>query len=282
MTSELLGLLPAEIERLNGILARSESSNDREVLALDASAGVREIKRAYFEIAALVHPDRFFGRDIGPLKAKLEKAYLRATRAHDALLSGANAPVSTPVASVVQASGNVPVERAAAAPALSLADRRALLARKLGGARPAPVAPEAESSQRATSTPPALTEADFQALIARARQSAGDNNWGQAFAYVQAAAPFGDAEPADLVWCAEVAIRAKITNSFAIDVATRAVSLSPSMPSAHVMLAKAYEAVGRLDMASRAAESGTRLCAGQSEIVELASTLKKRAAAARR
>ncbi len=310
MTAELLGLQLPDWERLNSILQRTESPDDFQVLGLVTSAGVKDVKRAYFEVAALVHPDRFFGKDIGPWKAKLERAYLRATKAHDALVGSLGriaaadvVLISTRGAYDAQAAATArkpesdpaplstrvrvdfaPVSAASPGRAPSLDERRALLARKLsGGARPPPPAAEEATPPRASpSSPPQLTRADYESLMERAKKSAADNNWGQAFVYAQAASAFRGADAPSLVWCVEVALRANIPGGAAIDWGTRAVTMAPSLPGAHLAIAKAYEAAGRVDMAVRVADNGVILCAESPVLAQFSKDLKARAAKARR
>ena len=55
------------------------------LLGVERSASRKEIKRAYFALASKFHPDRFFKKKLGPLRAPLEKLFKRLTDAHDVL-----------------------------------------------------------------------------------------------------------------------------------------------------------------------------------------------------
>ncbi|HEY4105700.1 MAG TPA: DnaJ domain-containing protein [Polyangiaceae bacterium] len=60
-----------------------------ELLRVEPSADKRAIKSAYYEIVNLFHPDRYFGKNLGTFKAKLEQVFSRVTEAHDVLTRGA-------------------------------------------------------------------------------------------------------------------------------------------------------------------------------------------------
>jgi tetratricopeptide (TPR) repeat protein len=56
-----------------------------EILGVGRNVDKKAIKRAYFEIAALFHPDRYFRKQIGSFKIKMETLFGRATQALDTL-----------------------------------------------------------------------------------------------------------------------------------------------------------------------------------------------------
>jgi len=56
-----------------------------EILGVERSADRKEIKRAYFKLAALLHPDRHFGKKLGSFRAKMEQLFKRISQAHDTL-----------------------------------------------------------------------------------------------------------------------------------------------------------------------------------------------------
>ncbi|MGA2450178.1 MAG: J domain-containing protein [Polyangiaceae bacterium] len=55
------------------------------LLAVDRTADRKAIKRAYFDAAALYHPDRYFRKRLGSFKGRLEAIFSRITLAHDTL-----------------------------------------------------------------------------------------------------------------------------------------------------------------------------------------------------
>jgi curved DNA-binding protein CbpA len=56
-----------------------------DLLGLRRSADAKDVKRAYFRLAGLVHPDRFFKKRIGRFKPMIDAIFARVTEAHDTL-----------------------------------------------------------------------------------------------------------------------------------------------------------------------------------------------------
>jgi len=85
---------PCELEldlqqRIRDLDARLPTQSDHELLGVSADAGAREIKRAYYALAATYHPDRFFGKKLGPLRATVDRIFTHMTNAHERLLVAA-------------------------------------------------------------------------------------------------------------------------------------------------------------------------------------------------
>jgi curved DNA-binding protein CbpA len=55
------------------------------LLGVDESADKKAIKRAYYELAAAFHPDRYFRKRLGSFKVRMEAVFARLTLAHDSL-----------------------------------------------------------------------------------------------------------------------------------------------------------------------------------------------------
>ena len=64
---------------------RIDRLNHYEVLGIDQTADKKAVKSAYFEVVNLFHPDRYFGKNLGSFKTKLERLFARVTEAHDVL-----------------------------------------------------------------------------------------------------------------------------------------------------------------------------------------------------
>jgi curved DNA-binding protein CbpA len=80
--------LPPELRGyLDAIAARLESIDHYELLELTRDAEPRAIKQAYFRLAQLLHPDRFFGRPLGEYAAVLKQVFSQVTRAYEELSS---------------------------------------------------------------------------------------------------------------------------------------------------------------------------------------------------
>lgn len=56
-----------------------------ELFGLPSDATKKEIKDCYFEVVRVFHPDRYFGKNLGSFKSKLERTFQRLTEAHDIL-----------------------------------------------------------------------------------------------------------------------------------------------------------------------------------------------------
>jgi hypothetical protein len=62
-----------------------KSLKPHELLGLSPGADVAMVKRAYFAASKEVHPDRFYGKDIGPYRDKLSDIFAQLTRAFEQL-----------------------------------------------------------------------------------------------------------------------------------------------------------------------------------------------------
>ncbi len=56
-----------------------------ELLGVERGTEKKGLKRAYYELASLHHPDRFFRKRLGSFKQKMEMVFSRVTEAHDTL-----------------------------------------------------------------------------------------------------------------------------------------------------------------------------------------------------
>ena len=55
------------------------------LLGIPRTADAKAVKNAYYRLAGLVHPDRYFGKQLGGYKAKMEVLFTEITAAHDTL-----------------------------------------------------------------------------------------------------------------------------------------------------------------------------------------------------
>jgi len=79
---------------------------DHALLGVDANADVKEVKKAYFRLSKEFHPDRFFRRDIGPFKERLDRIFKRIADAYESLMNRDVEDDTQPIADVdVDAAG---------------------------------------------------------------------------------------------------------------------------------------------------------------------------------
>lgn len=69
---------------------RLDSASHYELLDVDSAADKKTIKNAYYQAVGTFHPDKYFGKDLGSFKPKLEKVFARLTEAHDVLTRNAS------------------------------------------------------------------------------------------------------------------------------------------------------------------------------------------------
>jgi curved DNA-binding protein CbpA len=156
------------------------------LLGVSRQADKKAVKRAYFELAALFHPDRYFKKQLGSFKLKMSAVFDRLTLAHDTLIDrdsraeydatlGPDESLSqreTAAKPPPSAASSFPPSRGAPSSASELSShasplstpsmeelqrRREALARRLaGGARPAPSpasSPDVPSSRASFASP---------------------------------------------------------------------------------------------------------------------------------
>ena len=66
---------------------RLETISHYEVLGVARDADKKAIKRAYFQLAGTLHPDRYRGKELGSFRERMLAVFSRATQAHDVLTS---------------------------------------------------------------------------------------------------------------------------------------------------------------------------------------------------
>lgn len=76
----------ARRRRVLDIFYRLEELTYYEVLGVSQTADKKEIKNAYYALAAEYHPDKYFRKNLGTYKAKMEAIFARMTLAHDTLV----------------------------------------------------------------------------------------------------------------------------------------------------------------------------------------------------
>ena len=76
---------PNTKSRILRLHRRLKSFKPHELLAVPPGADLVQIKRAYFAASKEIHPDRFYGKDIGPFRGLLSDIFAQLTRAFEQL-----------------------------------------------------------------------------------------------------------------------------------------------------------------------------------------------------
>ncbi len=82
-------LTPEQKKRVLDFYYRLDDADHYTLLGVTRDADKKRIKRAYFELAAHFHPDRFFKKQLGSFKQKMEVLFTRITEANDTLVDAA-------------------------------------------------------------------------------------------------------------------------------------------------------------------------------------------------
>jgi curved DNA-binding protein CbpA len=122
------------VERKREILAREAAlgQDHYTFLGLKPGASAKEISGAYHEASRVFHPDRYFGKQLGSYKARLERVFRRLAEAHATLTDDAKRDAylkANPRLRVAAASAGPARAPSSADDAARQAERRARLAR---------------------------------------------------------------------------------------------------------------------------------------------------------
>jgi len=81
--------LPDELKaRIIRLHRRLKKLGPHEMLGLEKDAARADIKRAYYAASKELHPDRYFGKDLGPFREKLGDIFARLTESFQKLETG--------------------------------------------------------------------------------------------------------------------------------------------------------------------------------------------------
>jgi curved DNA-binding protein CbpA len=80
----------ARRRRILDLFYRLDQLNHYQLFDIDPKVEKKAIKSAYFEIVNVFHPDRYFGKNVGSFKLKLEKVFARLTESYDVLSRSAS------------------------------------------------------------------------------------------------------------------------------------------------------------------------------------------------
>jgi tetratricopeptide (TPR) repeat protein len=145
-----------EPDRKREILAREAllGRDDWTVLGLKPGANAEAVKLAYFEASRVFHPDRYYGKNLGSFRARLERIFQRLSEAHETLTEALRRAPPPPAAGSTHAVTR-PGQTGSTAPVDPRAEeRRARLARHPYLARNARASALVEEAQRQMKSAP--------------------------------------------------------------------------------------------------------------------------------
>ena len=152
------------LERKREILAREAilGKDHWTVLGLRPGATAEQVKLAYFDASRIFHPDRYYGKNLGSFRSRLDRIFQRLSEAHEALteaLRRSPPPPSGPGRTSTTAGGRAPGQGRSGTGGTGTADpraeeRRARLARHPYLARKAQASGLVDEAQRQVRTAP--------------------------------------------------------------------------------------------------------------------------------
>jgi tetratricopeptide (TPR) repeat protein len=143
-----------EPDRKREILAREAllGRDDWTVLGLKPGANAEAVKLAYFEASRVFHPDRYYGKNLGSFRARLERIFQRLSEAHETLIEALRRAPPPSASATAHSASRAGHGSTAADPRAE--ERRARLARHPYLARNARAGALVEEAQRQMETAP--------------------------------------------------------------------------------------------------------------------------------
>ena len=80
-----LELTAEQARRIDEFFSSLATRDAFELLEVTRNADKKDIKRAYFKMSKELHPDRFFGKNIGPYRERLSKIFQSVKAAYELL-----------------------------------------------------------------------------------------------------------------------------------------------------------------------------------------------------
>ncbi|HEX8952754.1 MAG TPA: DnaJ domain-containing protein, partial [Polyangia bacterium] len=84
-TVDGLDLTVEQARRIDEFFVSLATRDAFELLEIARDADKKEVKRAYFKMSKELHPDRFFGKNIGPYRERLSKIFQSIKAAYELL-----------------------------------------------------------------------------------------------------------------------------------------------------------------------------------------------------
>ena len=84
-----VGLSPAERTRIDELYELAIAGTYYELLGISPDVDARAVQAAYYELSRSWHPDRFFRKEMGAYRERLETVFASITRAYKTLTDDA-------------------------------------------------------------------------------------------------------------------------------------------------------------------------------------------------
>lgn len=85
MAEERVDIEDGRRKEIDAVAAKLGSANHFEMLGVEAGSSVDEVRKAFFEVSRKFHPDRYYGKKLGPYAQKLDQIFKRMAEAYNTL-----------------------------------------------------------------------------------------------------------------------------------------------------------------------------------------------------
>lgn len=85
MADERVDIEDGRRQEIDAVAARLGTANHFELLGVTLASSVDEVRRAFFEASRKFHPDRYYGKKLGPYAQKLDQIFKRMAEAYNTL-----------------------------------------------------------------------------------------------------------------------------------------------------------------------------------------------------
>ncbi len=167
MINEVCDLDTEQRKRVLDLFFALEDNDYYTLLGIAKDADKKGIKKAYYEVALPMHPDKFFRKALGTFKPKMEAVFAKLTLAHDTLLDKEKrVEYDIYLKDVAHTKGMEAMLARAMEEARAAQDALAATV-NTPSVMPPPVAPSAPPAAPAPTVDPAVLQARKSALAAR-------------------------------------------------------------------------------------------------------------------
>ncbi len=168
MADGTVDLEPGRVQEITDLDGRLERINHFELLGLQPGATHDEVRAAFRELSRKYHPDRFYGKNVGVLKPKIERIFKRIVEANTTLTDPGKREAYLAANPFVRAA-----VKAASGSNAALAPER--------DKSPEEQARDAERRSRLARHPYLARVSRVQDLITKAREAVAKGEYSQAF-----------------------------------------------------------------------------------------------------